>query len=143
MANLMNSEIIGIQTNVPWAFIFLREDNIPRHPTQLYEALCYLSFFFILLTLYWKKRVKLQTGIIFGASITLIFIARFIIEFIKEVQVGFERNMSLDMGQILSLPFILTGIGFVIYGIYRTNKGVIPASTQQSSTRREKRNRKR
>lgn len=142
MANLMNSEIIGIETDVPWAFIFTEVDNIPRHPTQLYEGLCYLSFFGILLTLYWKKWAKLQTGLFFGASLSLIFSARFFIEFIKEVQVGFERNMTIDMGQILSIPFILTGIGFIIFGIYRTKKGVIPSPTPISSSRREKRRRK-
>jgi prolipoprotein diacylglyceryltransferase len=72
--------------------------------------------------MYKKKWAKLQSGIIFGTSITLIFVARFIIEFVKERQVDFEEFMAIDMGQILSIPFILTGIGFIIYGTYRTKK---------------------
>lgn len=122
LANLMNSEIIGIPTNVPWAFIFVREDNLPRHPAQLYEAISYLIIFGLLFYLYKTKREKLQNGFFFGLSITLIFVARFFIEFIKEKQVPFEEQMKLDMGQLLSIPFIIVGIGFIIYGLIRTQK---------------------
>jgi len=122
LANLMNSEIIGIPTNVPWAFIFVREDNLPRHPAQLYEAISYLLIFGLLFYIYKTKREKLQNGFFFGLSIALIFVARFFIEFIKEKQVPFEEQMKLDMGQLLSIPFILVGIGFIIYGLKKTKK---------------------
>jgi phosphatidylglycerol---prolipoprotein diacylglyceryl transferase len=97
LANLMNSEIIGIPTDVPWAFIFAREDNLPRHPAQLYEAIAYLLIFILILYLYITKRGKLQNGFFFGLVITLIFTARFFIEFLKEKQVLFEEQMKLDM----------------------------------------------
>ncbi|MDP3435339.1 MAG: prolipoprotein diacylglyceryl transferase [Bacteroidota bacterium] len=120
LANLMNSEIIGIPTNVPWAFIFMREDNLPRHPTQLYEAMAYLLIFGVLFYLYKTKRERLQDGFFFGLVIALIFTARFFIEFIKEKQVSFEDQMLLDMGQILSIPFIILGFAFIIFGLMKT-----------------------
>lgn len=123
LGNLMNSEIVGIPTNVPWAFIFVREDNLPRHPGQLYEAITYLIVFGLMYYLYRTKREKLQNGFFFGLVITLIFVARFFIEFIKEKQVPFEAQMQLDMGQLLSLPFIAIGIVFIVYGIVKTKKG--------------------
>jgi len=122
LANLMNSEIIGIPTKVPWAFIFVREDNLPRHPAQLYEAIVYLLIFGLMYYLYRTKREKLQNGFFFGLVITLIFVARFFIEFIKEKQVPFEKQMQLDMGQLLSIPFIIVGIVFIVYGLAKTKK---------------------
>lgn len=122
LGNLMNSEMIGFTTNVPWAFIFEREDNLPRHPTQLYEAISYLSIFLLTFYLYKTNRPKLQNGFFFGMSISLVFIARFFIEFVKVRQVQFEEQMELDMGQLLSVPFILVGLGFVIYGLMKTKK---------------------
>ena len=122
LANLMNSEIIGIPTNVPWAFIFVREDNLPRHPAQLYEAISYLLIFGLMLYLFKTRRENLKNGFFFGLVITLIFVARFFIEFIKEKQVPFEEQMQFDMGQLLSIPFIVLGIGFIIYGLIKTKK---------------------
>jgi phosphatidylglycerol---prolipoprotein diacylglyceryl transferase len=122
LGNLMNSEIIGFPTTVPWAFIFEREDSLPRHPAQLYEAISYLSFFLLIFYLYRTNRPKLQNGFFFGISISLIFMARFFIEFVKERQVPFEEQMQLDMGQLLSIPFILVGLGFVIYGLLKTKR---------------------
>ena len=122
LGNLMNSEMIGFPTNVPWAFIFEREDNLPRHPTQLYEAISYLSIFLLIFYLYKTNRPKLQNGFFFGISISLIFIARFFIEFLKVRQVSFEEQMQLDMGQLLSIPFILIGLGFVIYELMKTKR---------------------
>ena len=122
LGNLMNSEIIGFPTNVPWAFIFEREDSLPRHPAQLYEALSYLLFFFLILYPYKTNRPNLRNGFFFGLSISLIFIARFFIEFLKERQVAFEEQMLLDMGQILSIPFVLVGAGFVVYGLMKTRR---------------------
>lgn len=122
LANLMNSEIVGTVTNVPWAFIFKSEDNQPRHPAQLYEAVAYITIFCLLYYLYKTRRSKLQHGFLFGTSLFLIFVARFFIEFVKEKQVAFEEQMSLDMGQILSIPFMLIGIGFMIYGYRKSSK---------------------
>ncbi|MGZ2369438.1 prolipoprotein diacylglyceryl transferase [Ancylomarina sp. YFZ004] len=120
LANLMNSEIIGMPTTKPWGFVFKRVDLIPRHPAQLYEALSYLLIFIIMITLYKTKRNSMRHGVFFGLALVLIFTARFLIEFIKERQVDFEAGMSLDMGQILSIPFIIIGIGFIFYGLRRT-----------------------
>lgn len=120
LANLMNSEIIGMPTDKAWAFIFERIDNIPRHPAQLYEALSYFIIFGFTFFLYKTKRKYLRNGFFFGLSLVLIFLARFFIEFIKERQVAFEENMKLDMGQILSIPYILIGVGFIIYGLRKT-----------------------
>jgi len=122
LANLMNSEIIGMPTQVPWAFIFARVDNLPRHPAQLYEAMAYLAIFIIMLLLYKNKREKLKNGFFFGFSLTMIFVARFMIEFLKERQVSFEENMPLDMGQILSIPFIIAGVVFIITGILKSRR---------------------
>lgn len=110
LGNLMNSEIIGKATDVPWAFIFERVDLTPRHPGQLYEALAYALFFFIGWYLYRKKPERVGTGFFFGLCITLIFTARFFIEFTKDIQEAFEASMLLNMGQLLSLPFIALGL---------------------------------
>ena len=120
VANLMNSEIIGIPTTVPWAFVFGRVDKLPRHPAQLYEAIIYFMIFGLMYFLYRNKREKLQNGFLFGLVITLIFVARFFIEMIKEIQEPFEEHMKLDMGQLLSIPFIAAGIAFIIYSFVRT-----------------------
>jgi phosphatidylglycerol---prolipoprotein diacylglyceryl transferase len=122
IGNLMNSEIIGNSTHVPWAFVFVRVDNVSRHPAQLYEAISYLLIFGLLFYLYKTNRQKLQNGFFFGLTITLIFLARFFIEFVKEKQVSFEQQMQLDMGQLLSIPFVIIGIGFIIYGLRKTKK---------------------
>ncbi len=124
LGNLMNSEMIGIPTNVPWAFIFKNEDNLPRHPAQLYEAISYLVIFLVIFYFYKINRYKLQNGFFFGLSISLIFIARFFIEFVKKRQVPFEEQMQFDMGQLLSIPFIMVGLGFLIYGLMKTKKDI-------------------
>lgn len=122
LANFMNSEIIGMPTSQPWGVIFERVDNIPRHPAQLYEAFSYFIILGIMLILYLKMRDRLRNGILFGLATVLFFIARFVIEFLKEDQVGFEDGMTFNMGQLLSLPYILVGIGFMIYGLWKTKK---------------------
>ena len=114
MGNLMNSEIIGEPSDAPWAFIFKRVDEIPRHPGQLYEALAYLLIFGIMLLL--KQRVpKEKKGILFSFFLILTFSARFLIEFLKENQVAFEKGLNLNMGQYLSIPFVLTGLGLLLW----------------------------
>ncbi|MBO4739590.1 MAG: prolipoprotein diacylglyceryl transferase [Bacteroidales bacterium] len=114
--NLMNSEIIGTTTNVPWGFVFMRLEGTneccePRHPSQLYEAIVYLSLFAYQLWYYFKfSKGKIPAGRAVGTLLVVIFTARFFIEFIKADQVAFEANMTLNMGQWLSIPFILMGI---------------------------------
>ncbi len=122
LGNFMNSEIIGMPTTKPWGVIFERVDNIPRHPAQLYEAISYFIIFTIMMLLYKKMRAKLKNGFLFGLGTVLFFTARFLIEFVKENQVGFEDGMALNMGQLLSLPYIAVGIGFIIYGLIKTRK---------------------
>lgn len=122
LANFMNSEIIGMPTTKPWGVIFERVDNLPRHPAQLYEAICYFIIFAIMMILYKKKRDKLKSGFFFGLVLVLIFTARFIIEFFKEDQVGFEEGMTFNMGQLLSVPYIVVGIGFIVFGLWKTKK---------------------
>src|SRR5690606_9889184 len=117
-----NSEIIGTPTTLPWGVIFERVDNIPRHPAQLYEAGSYFIIFTIMMLLYKKMRARLKNGFLFGLATVLFFTARFLIEFVKENQVGFEEEMTFNMGQLLSIPFILTGIGFMIYGLRSIKK---------------------
>src|SRR5574344_1376290 len=123
LANLMNSEIIGRVTNVPWAFVFERLTHdpsivnpmAPRHPAQLYEAIAYFVFFIIMMILYFKFRSNLRRGFYFGLCLALIFTFRFFVEFIKEDQVAFENGMFLNMGQLLSIPFVAIGIYFMFF----------------------------
>lgn len=116
LGNLMNSEIYGDVTTLPWGFIFdLRGETEPKHPTQLYEALSYLILGIGLMYLYKFKLDKVYRGTFIGIFFIVCFGMRFLIEFIKEPQVAFEDNMILNMGQLLSIPFILLGIGFLIY----------------------------
>jgi len=113
--NLMNSEIYGMPTTLPWGFIFERNhETVAKHPTQIYEALSYLVTFGVMLYMYWKTKAKDYQGLIVGVFFVMVFSARFFIEFIKEVQESFENSMSLDMGQWLSIPFVLTGIFLII-----------------------------
>ena len=110
LGNLMNSEIIGKITDVPWAFIFERVDAVPRHPGQLYEAIAYAILFIVMWVLHKKMPEKIGTGWYFGFCLTYIFTFRFFIEYTKEIQEAFEASLPLDMGQILSIPFIILGI---------------------------------
>jgi phosphatidylglycerol---prolipoprotein diacylglyceryl transferase len=114
LANLMNSEMIGNPTTMPWAFVFKQVDNIPRHPAQLYEAISYFFIFLIIFIIYKTQSIKLGSGFYFGLAITLIFTMRILIEFVKINQVEFEDGMKLNMGQILSIPFIIIGLYFIL-----------------------------
>lgn len=116
LGNLMNSEIIGKVTDVPWAFIFEQVSPEPRHPGQLYEAIVYFIFFFVGWWFYRHRPEKVGTGFFFGLCLTLIFTARFFIEFTKINQVDFEDSLPLDMGQLLSIPFIIIGVVCMIGG---------------------------
>ena len=126
LGNLMNSEIFGHATTLPWGFMFLRSREWNElyygqacHPTQIYEALCYFALFALLMWMYWRKNAEERPGLIFGIFFLGIFVPRFLIEFIKNDQVAFEAGMTLNMGQWLSVPFIIIGLGLVIYAMRR------------------------
>lgn len=126
LGNLMNSEIYGDVTSLPWGFIFdLRHETEPKHPTQIYEALSYLILGIVLIWMYRYKLYKLYRGIFIGIFFIVCFGMRFLIEFIKEPQVAFEDNMVLNMGQVLSIPFILIGVGFLVYAFVRKQPAAI------------------
>lgn len=114
LGNLMNSEIYGNATSLPWGFIFLRDGQTQAmHPTQIYEMIYCLLTFAVTWWLYWKKQAYLKTGLIYGVFLIGIFGSRFILEFIKLDQEAFESGMLLNMGQILSIPFIIWGIWLI------------------------------
>lgn len=116
LGNLFNSEIYGDVTTLPWGFVFeLRGETEPKHPTQLYEAFSYLILGLVLLWVYAKKLDKVHRGFFLGLFLVGCFGMRFLIEFIKEPQVEFEQSMALNMGQLLSIPFILAGVALLVY----------------------------
>lgn len=122
LGNLMNSEIYGAPTDLPWGFIFLRNgETVAKHPTQIYEALCYFILFALLMWMYWKKNAEERPYLITGTFFIGIFLPRFIIEYVKNVQVESEYMMiatyGINMGQLLSIPFILLGVGLVIWAM--------------------------
>ena len=122
--NLMNSEIYGYQTQLPWGFIFVRAgETTPHHPTQIYEGLSYLLIFFFLYRHYWKNIDKgtLYDGKLFGYFLIFVFSMRFVIEFVKEPQEIWEQHMILNMGQLLSIPLIITGI-VILWNSYKQKK---------------------
>ena len=123
MGNLFNSEIYGVETSLPWGFRFLLENKyqgipidaiVPKHPTQIYEALAYILVFALLVIIYKKKGNNIKQGTYIGWFLTLVFLARFFIEFVKEDQEAFEASMTLNMGQLLSIPFIIAGVFLLI-----------------------------
>lgn len=122
LGNLMNSEIIGKPTDVPWAFVFESVDFLPRHPGQLYEAIAYAALLVIGLIIYRRHQDRVGTGFYFGLCLTYIFTMRFFIEFTKEVQEAFEASLPLDMGQLLSLPFIVLGAWCMMRSLRKTEK---------------------
>lgn len=120
LGNLFNSEIYGDVTTLPWGFIFdLRGETEPKHPTQLYEAFSYLILGVVMLCLYKKRLGKTYRGFFFGLFLVGCFGMRFLIEFIKEPQVAFEEGMLLNMGQRLSIPFVVAGIGILVYSFVK------------------------
>lgn len=131
LANFFNSEIIGFPTDVPWAIVFEQIDDLPRHPAQLYEAVFYFILFIVLFVIYKKRGLstsmisdenetthikKPSAGFYFAWCIIAIFAFRFFVEFLKERQVRFEDALPIDMGQILSIPFVLIGIWVLVKG---------------------------
>ena len=118
--NLMNSEIYGHYTDMPWGFIFVRNgETMPAHPTQIYEALCYFALFGLLMWMYWRKNAQERPGLIFGTFLVGIFMPRFLIAYVKNVQEPWEADMVLNMGQLLSIPFVLLGIFLIIRAYMR------------------------
>lgn len=109
LGNLFNSEILGVQTEVPWAFVFERVDQIPRHPAQLYESVSYFLIFVVLWQVYKRQGADAPRGLLFGLFMVLIFGMRFLIEFVKRSQAHFEVGLPLSMGQLLSIPAVLLG----------------------------------
>lgn len=130
LGNLMNSEIYGGPTSLPWGFNFLNDPAwhaagaLSSHPTQIYEALTYFTLFLIAMFLYWKTNAKEKTGLILGVTLLGIFGSRILIETIKNVQSAFEQGMSLNMGQLLSIPFVIWAV-YLIFNSLRNNKKVI------------------
>jgi prolipoprotein diacylglyceryltransferase len=123
IGNFFNSEIIGTPSDLPWAVVFARVDNIPRHPAVLYEAAAYFLVFCALYVAYWKTAIIQFPGRVFGTTLATCFFARFMIEFVKENQVPFESRMLLNMGQFLSIPFIIAG-SYLIYVSRRMSRTV-------------------
>jgi prolipoprotein diacylglyceryl transferase len=134
--NLMNHEIYGHATNLPWAFRFIKNIpywerganpifSVPSHPTQLYEAFFYILTSLICLWMYWKREDYKYPGLIFGVFLIGIFLSRFFVEFFKEIQVNFEESMFFNMGQLLSLPFIIAGIWLVFKGLQDRKKSLV------------------
>ena len=117
IGNLINSEILGTPTELPWAFVFVQIEQVPRHPSQLYEALFYFVLSFILYRVWKTGKFQSNIGFIFGLGLMLIFIQRFLIEFVKENQVAFEETLLINMGQTLSIPLIITGVSVMIWSL--------------------------
>lgn len=145
LGNLMNSEIYGGPTDLPWGFIFVRDgQTVPAHPTQLYEAACYLVLFAVLMWMYWKRDAEERPWLLTGVFFTVTFGTRFFIEFVKNVQVdreyGLMETYGLNIGQILSIPFFLFGVILIVYSMthprqYWTFPGVFPP---EDTTRKKK-----
>ncbi len=118
MGNLMNHEIVGLPTSVPWGFIFKYNNEfpvgVPRHPAQLYESLSCLTLFFILFALWNRMKERTPRGLFLGIFLIWVFGLRFFYEYLKENQVAFENTLPLNMGQILSIPAVLVGVYFVL-----------------------------
>lgn len=120
LGNLFNSEIYGHHTDLPWGFIFVRDgQTLPSHPTQLYEAGVYFLLFALLMWMYWKRNEEERPGLLFGTFMVVCFASRFLIEFVKNDQEAFEADMTLNMGQLLSIPFVLVGLFFIIRAMRR------------------------
>ncbi|MCF2442980.1 prolipoprotein diacylglyceryl transferase [Dyadobacter sp. CY345] len=125
--NLMNSEMIGIPTEVPWAFIFSSVDNIPRHPAQLYESIFCLLLFALLFSIWKRKACNIPDGLLLGIFLVSLFCFRFFDEFLKIDQETFESTLPINMGQILSIPFILFGLMLISRSIRNgTDKRIVP-----------------
>ena len=140
LGNLMNSEIYGSATTLPWGFIFVRDGQTEAmHPTQIYEMLYCLVTFLVTWWLYWKKAAYKRTGLILGVFLIIVFGTRFLLEFIKLNQEAFESGMILNMGQILSIPFIVWGIWLMYDSKHHIQpEQIIPAATPNKNPKKKK-----
>ncbi len=140
LGNLMNSEIYGTATDLPWGFIFVQEgESVPMHPTQIYEALCYLLTFVVLIVMYYKfDQGRRHPGMLFGVGLIGIFLSRFFIEYIKQTQESWEEGMTLLMGQWLSIPFILLGVICVVLSYTERFKSYVPVPTEKEPVVKKK-----
>lgn len=133
LGNFFNSEIYGNPTDLPWGVIFARNgETVAKHPTQIYESLAYTLMFLLFLFLYYKKGERLRKGFMFGLFLILLFGFRFIIEFIKLPQVAFEEGMAINMGQILSIPFVVAGIVILVWSLCRKRSFMRVAEAPQN-----------
>ena len=131
-ANLMNSEIYGHTTTLPWGLVFERNrETLPKHPTQIYEALYYALTYLTLRFVYRKSDNRPRPFLIFGMFLIMVFLFRFCIEFIKNPQEDFEQNMMFNMGQLLSAPFIILGIISLIVTSRRKQSVPLPDNSRQ------------
>ncbi|MBR3854064.1 MAG: prolipoprotein diacylglyceryl transferase [Tidjanibacter sp.] len=144
VGNLMNSEIYGGPTDLPWGFIFRRAgETEPMHPTQIYEALFYLLVFVVLLWLYYKKDAgRKHPGLMFGVGLIGIFLSRFLLEYIKNDQVAFEEGMKaaigMNMGQLLSIPFVIAGVVLVVIGLRNKPQHIAWAEAKEERPKAKK-----
>jgi len=115
IGNFFNSEILGIPSEQPWAVVFARIDPLPRHPVQLYEAACYLLIYGISLAIYKKHADK--PGFVFGCFISMLFSVRFVLEYFKTEQAMYDTGVMFTTGQLLSVPFVLAGIGCIVWAM--------------------------
>src|SRR5690606_32431322 len=125
--NLMNSEIVGKPTDVPWAFLFVRATEyaqVPRHPAQLYEAISTFLLFVVMFFIWKKYKSALPNGMLFGFFVVVLFSLRFAYEFLKENQVDFEDELTLNMGQLLSIPLVIAGLFILIRALLKKPKSV-------------------
>ena len=138
--NLMNSEIYGEPTDLPWGFIFARNgETVAMHPTQIYEALCYLLTFGVLMLMYYRyDQGRKHPGMLFGAGLVGIFLSRFVIEYIKNPQKSFELDMDLMMGQWLSIPFIVLGVAMVVLSFSVKFRGYVPDLKLHAAAKNQK-----
>ncbi len=121
--NFFNSEIVGIPTDVPWAVVFTRIDDLPRHPTQLYEAFSYLAIFALLFCCYRFTKIKQHRGALLGLLLFLVFSARLLLEFVKTQQEAYSTGVALTTGQLLSIPFLVAGVALTIYAVRKPKRG--------------------
>lgn len=137
--NLLNSEIYGTATDMPWGFIFVRAgETMPMHPTQIYEALAYVLIFFVLMHLYWRTNLANRRGLMFGVFLIMLFGARFVIESIKNVQEAWEAALPLNMGQMLSLPFIVAGVVILLRALNRPPQAYVNMPQPKKQVKKRK-----
>lgn len=143
IGNLINSEVYGTETALPWGFVFVRAgETMPMHPTQIYEAIAYLVLFAILAHMYWRTNAPDKRGLMFGVFLIGLFGARFLLEYFKQVQVAFEQDMIINMGQILSIPFVVAGIIIVAIAVKNPPRHYTNMPLPPKVSRSEKRHKK-